>query len=140
MARRSQLFIKGGRAAKTRVTPLEKTRSRRRGPPIDKSKLVIAEPERLRDKRYLRLVAEEPSVISGRRPVQVHHLKAQLKARGLKTTDTLVLPLTPDEHDEVEKFTSWPAELAWWQSKGIQDPIGEARFMKHRLLDLNGAI
>ena len=139
MSRRVQQFVKDGRPAKTRVMPLEKTRSRRRGPPIDKSKLGLPEPERPRDKRYLQLVAEQPSHVSGLMPCEPHHLKCMPKGR-VKSSDYLVLPLTREEHDEVEKFTSWDAELAWWRSKGIQDPIGDARFLKHRLLNLNGAI
>lgn len=133
MRHHSQLFQKGGPPVKTRkVTPLLKTRSRG-GAPIDKSALTIGAPKRNRDEAYRRWVAEQPSAASGRAPCQAHHLKwVQPRARGLKTTDEALLPLTPDEHDEVERFTRKEDELAWWAARGVADPEAEARTLRWR--------
>src|SRR6478609_7760908 len=42
---------------------------------IDKSKLTIAEPKRLRDKAHLKFVASQPCLVCGRQPSDPHHLR-----------------------------------------------------------------
>ena len=64
---------------------------------IDKSRLAISEPKRVRSKAHLRFVATMPCVVCGMRPVEVHHLKyLQPRARGLKVSDEFTVPLCSD--------------------------------------------
>jgi DNA recombination protein Rad52 len=87
---------------------------------IDKSKLTIAEPKRLRDKAHLKFVASQPCVICGRNPCDPHHLRcAQPRAIGLKVSDEFTVPLCRSHHRELHQEGS---ESAWWHDMGI-DPL-----------------
>lgn len=55
---------------------------------IDKSRLTIAEPKRLRDKEHLKFVTSQPCLVCGRQPSDSHHLRfAQLTALAMKVSD-----------------------------------------------------
>ncbi len=80
---------------------------------------------RARDKAYLAAIAELPSVISLRSPVQVCHLRYADPARGKphtgvgeKPDDFWTLPLTPGEHILQHSMS----ERAFWKMNGI-DPV-----------------
>ncbi len=80
---------------------------------------------RKRNKAYLGVLARCPSVISGKWPVQVAHLRMADPARGKphtgigeKPSDMWCLPLTPEEHAEQHSMS----ERAWWERQGI-DPV-----------------
>lgn len=84
---------------------------------------------RVRDRKYLALVARMPSVISGRWPVQVAHLRYGDPAKGKphtgmgeKPDDKWTLPLTPDEHMHGVRSQHANNEQEWWEGHGI-DPI-----------------
>jgi hypothetical protein len=81
---------------------------------IDKSKLVIAEPKRLRNKAHLKFVASQPCLICGRQPSDPHHLRfAQPRAIGLKVSDEFTVPLCRGHHRQLHQAGD---EIAWWQS------------------------
>jgi hypothetical protein len=88
--------------------------------------------ERARDRRpgmdpeHVRNVAKLPSCISGKKPCDPHHLKKK-DERGvsLKATDRWCVPLTRDEHMEIERMGS-RREVEWFKAKGIDDPFGLA--------------
>ena len=87
---------------------------------IDKSKLAIAEPKRLRDKAHLKFVASQPCLICGRQPSDPHHLRfAQPRAIGLKVSDEFTVPLCRGHHRELHRAGN---EAAWWQDRRI-DPL-----------------
>lgn len=85
---------------------------------IDKSVLAIGEPKRIRSKKHLRWIAEQPCLICGHRPCQSHHVKMmQLRARGLRVSDEYVVPLCPLHHASVE--ISPGREEEWWKNEEI---------------------
>jgi len=93
---------------------------------IDKSKLAIAEPKRLRDKAHLKFVASQPCLICGRQPSDPHHLRfAQPRAIGLKVSDEFTVPLCRGHHREVHRVGS---EVVWWQDRRI-DPLEIAKIL-----------
>lgn len=103
------------------------------GPPsIDKSRLAIAEPRRVRNKDHLRAVASEPCLICGRTPSHAHHLRfQQLRALGRKPSDEFAVPLCRLHHKAVHETGD---EQIWWQRQKV-DPILEAeRLWKSRAL------
>lgn len=84
---------------------------------------------RKHDKRYLGLIAQLPSIISGKRPVHVCHIRYGDLDRGKRHTgmgekpdDMWTLPLTPDEHQFGDKAQHKSNERKWWEGHGI-DPI-----------------
>ena len=84
---------------------------------IDKSKLALGEPKRLRDKAHLRFVAAQPCLICGRQPSDPHHLRfAQPRALGLKVSDEFTVPLCRGHHRQVHQAGN---EAAWWEDLDI---------------------
>jgi hypothetical protein len=91
---------------------------------IDKSKLAIAEPKRLRDKAHVKFVAAQPCLICGRQPCDPHHLRfAQPRAIGLKVSDEFTVPLCRGHHRQLHQTGD---ERAWWESRRI-DALDIAR-------------
>ena len=71
------------------------------------------------DPKHLANVRTLPSCISGRKPCDPHHLKIKgERGVGLKATDRWAVPLTRDEHVDVEKLAS-KREEAWFTARGI---------------------
>jgi hypothetical protein len=90
---------------------------------IDKSALPIAATRRLRNKDHLRLVAQQPCLICGRKPSDPHHLRfAQPRALGRKASDEFTVPLCRIHHRLVHRVGN---EAAWWKEAGI-DPLEAA--------------
>jgi DNA recombination protein Rad52 len=84
---------------------------------IDKSKLAIAEPRRLRDKVHLKFIASQPCLICGRQPSDPHHLRfAQPRALGLKVSDEFTVPLCRGHHRQLHQAGN---EVAWWETLKI---------------------
>jgi hypothetical protein len=84
---------------------------------------------RERDSRYLGFVAKMPSVISGRSPVHVAHVRygdierdKRSTGMGEKPSDKWTLPLTPEEHMFGVRSQHANNEKEWWAQHGI-DPI-----------------
>jgi hypothetical protein len=91
--------------------------------PIDKTKLPISTPRRIRDKEHLRYVASQPCIVCGRAPSHAHHLRfAQPRALGRKVSDEWTVPLCVTHHHALHTVGS---EKQWWEEKGI-DPIAHA--------------
>ncbi len=90
---------------------------------VDKTKLPISAPRRIRDKEHLRYVALQPCIICGRSPGQAHHLRiAQPRALGRKVSDEWTVPLCSTHHRALHSVGD---EERWWKEKGI-DPIAHA--------------
>jgi len=84
---------------------------------IDKSRLVIAEPKRLRDKAHLKFVASQPCLVCGRTPSDPHHLRfAQPRALGLKVSDEFTVPLCRGHHRQLHQAGN---EQAYWEQQKI---------------------
>ena len=80
---------------------------------IDKSRLAIAEPKRLRDKAHLKFVASQPCLVCGRQPTDPHHLRfAQPRAMGLKVSDEFTVPLCRGHHRQLHQAGD---ERTWWE-------------------------
>ena len=95
-----------------------------RSKPIDKSLLRLAEGRRVRDREHVKLVAQQPCLICGRRPADAHHLRfAQNRAMARKASDEFTVPLCRGHHREVHHSGD---EAAWWRNIGI-DPTVAAR-------------
>jgi hypothetical protein len=108
------------RAHSARGTP----KNRRRSRSIDKSVLAMPEPRRVRDRDHVRLVAQQPCLICGRRPADPHHLRfAQSRALSRKVSDEFTVPLCRGHHREVHRSGD---EAAWWGNTGV-DPTVAAR-------------
>ena len=91
---------------------------------IDKSRLAIAEPKRIRNKAHLKFVASQPCVICGRQPSDPHHLRfAQPRAIGLKVSDEFTVPLCRGHHRQLHQSGN---ETAWWEGLKI-NALGLAR-------------
>jgi len=91
---------------------------------IDKSKLTLPEPKRIRDRCHLKMVAAQPCLICGRTQSQAHHLKfAQPKAMGRKVSDQFAVPLCVGHHREIHAYGD---EKQWWQKQKI-NPLDAAR-------------
>jgi len=96
---------------------------------IDKSKLAIAEPKRLRDKAHLKFVASQPCLICGRQASDPHHLRfAQPRAIGLKVSDEFTVPLCRGHHRQLHQTGD---ERAWWDGRRI-NPLEIARDLWER--------
>ena len=101
----------------------------------DKSLLGLSKPRRQRNKAHLRFVAEQPSLVCGRKPSDPHHLRAsQPRALGRKASDEFVVPLCRLHHRLVHRVGN---ETAWWTDAGI-DPLGTARKLWERTRLLEG--
>lgn len=84
---------------------------------IDKSKLKIGEPKRVRSQTHLRWIAGQPCLVCGYQPCQAHHCKhLQPRARGLKSSDEFAVPLCVGHHASVEAAGR---EVDWWAKHGI---------------------
>ena len=98
-------------------------------------------PTRYRSTKHRRWVATIPCIacyrglplfdrlMPGYAISQVHHLThVQPKARGLKASDELCVPMCIHHHDPNSRFSVHAAggEAAWWEIKGI-DPRPIAR-------------
>jgi len=60
---------------------------------VDKRRLALAEPRRLRDKAHLKFIASQPCLLCGRQPSDPHHLRfAQPRAIGMKVSDEFTAP------------------------------------------------
>ena len=80
---------------------------------IDKSGLAISEPKRIRSRKHLKWISEQPCLVCGTRPCQSHHVKfLQLRARGLKVSDDLTVPLCLEHHVQIEAACGHEEE--WW--------------------------
>ena len=103
---------------------------------IDKSKLAVGEPKRLRNKAHLKFVASQPCLVCGRSPSDPHHLRfAQPRALGLKVSDEYTVPLCRGHHRELHQAGK---ETIWWASKNIdalkiaRELWGQTRFSATR--------
>jgi hypothetical protein len=97
--------------------PLVPGKSRLLPVPIDKSRLALSEPKRLRDKAHLKFVASQPCLVCGRQPSDPHHLRfAQPRAIGLKVSDEFTVPLCRGHHRQLHQAGN---EQAWWQGLKI---------------------
>ena len=84
---------------------------------------LAVEPNRLRDKEHLRLVAGQPCLVCGREPADAHHLRfAQPRAMGKKVGDQFTVPLCRLHHRELHDKGD---EEAWWKGRNV-DPMDEA--------------
>jgi hypothetical protein len=91
---------------------------------IDKSVLALPAPRRYRAPEHLRLVAQQPCLICGRKPSDPHHLRfAQPRALGRKASDEFTVPLCRIHHRLVHHAGD---ERGWWVQAGI-DPTPIAR-------------
>jgi hypothetical protein len=91
---------------------------------IDKSRLTIAEPRRLRDKAHLKYIASQPCLFCGRQPSDPHHLRfAQPRGIGMKVSDEFTVPLCRGHHRQLHQAGN---ELAWWKGLKIE-PLAVAR-------------
>ena len=93
---------------------------------------MIQKPERHRCPAHLRFVASLSCIAcsAGKLPgeewmdrgsvSQAHHLLfIQPRARGLKPSDSLTVPLCPKHHDALHRNGD---EQAWWHSVGVSRP------------------
>jgi hypothetical protein len=85
--------------------------------PIDKSRLALPEPKRLRDKAHLQFVASQPCLVCGRQPSDPHHLRfAQPRALGMKVSDEFTVPLCRGHHRQLHQAGN---EQTWWHGLKI---------------------
>jgi hypothetical protein len=97
------------------------TKRRRASTVIDKSVLSFAVPRRIRDREHVKIVAKQPCLVCGRRPVDAHHLRsAQSPALGRKVSDEFTVPLCRGHHREVHHCGDEPA---WWERVGINPTV-----------------
>ena len=96
---------------------------------VDKSKLVIGERRRVRNKEHLSYVASQPCLVCGRVPSQAHHIRfAQPRALGRKVSDEWVVPLCVTHHRALHACGD---EERCWNEHSV-DPIAEAeRLWRH---------
>jgi hypothetical protein len=85
--------------------------------PIDKSRLALSEPKRLRNKAHLKFVASQPCLVCGRQPSDPHHLRfAQPRALGMKVSDEFTVPLCRGHHRQLHQAGNEPT---WWEGLRI---------------------
>jgi len=95
--------------------------SRARERRIDKSRLSLPEPRRIRDRDHVRYVAQQSCLVCGRSPSDAHHLRfAQPPALGRKVSDEFTVPLCRGHHREVHRCGD---EAAWWAKTKINPRI-----------------
>jgi hypothetical protein len=88
-------------------------RTRRRSAVIDKTVLALPAPRRIRDCDHVKLVANQPCLVCGRRPADAHHLRfAQSPTLGRKVSDEFTVPLCRGHHREVHRCGD---EATWWK-------------------------
>lgn len=90
-----------------------------------KAKSSAAEKREGNSKRHLELIRKLPCCVTGKRPVDCHHLKEGLaheRGIGRKATDRWAVPLSRSKHEEVERVGS-RNEWAWFKKHGIEDPL-----------------
>src|SRR4029079_6234944 len=93
-------------------------------PGIDKSRLMISEPRRIRDKSHLRAVAKQPCLVCGRTPSHAHHLKfVQPRALARKPSDEWTVPLCRLHHRAVHQT----GDEKLWRTDQRVDPVPEAQ-------------
>ena len=110
---------------------------------IDKSKLMMATPERVDWAAHRLRVSRHPCIVCWGgilRPArdfvmsQSHHLKfAQPRGRAIKSSDCYVVPLCVAHHDanSAQGVERAGDEAAWWVSHGIDPlPIAAALWTK----------
>jgi hypothetical protein len=91
---------------------------------VDKSRLTLPEPHRIRNKEHVRFVAQQACLVCGRKPSDPHHLRhLQPRALGRKASDEFTVPLCRIHHRAVHCTGD---ERAWWKENGI-DPSTVAR-------------
>ena len=96
---------------------------------IDKSILTIGEPKRIRSKKHLRFVAQQPCLICGRSPSQAHHIRfAQPRGLALKVSDEFTVPLCAIHHTENHGTGD---ERLWWQERKL-DPLKVAEQLRNQ--------
>lgn len=85
---------------------------------VDKTRLAIATPKRIRKKAHLKTVTLEACLIYGKRPSDdAHRLSfAQPGALGLKHGDAYVVPLCRNHHRAAHASGD---ERRWWAERGI---------------------
>jgi ERF superfamily len=77
---------------------------RSRSKRIDKSLLQLPEARRVRDRDHVKLVAQQPCLICGRRPADAHHLRfTQNRAMARKASDEFTVPLCRGHHREAHR-------------------------------------
>ena len=87
---------------------------------IDKSKLALGEPKRIRNKAHLKSITRLPCVVCGRHPTQAHHIQfAQPRALGRKVGDEYTIPLCAIHHRQLHDAGN---EREWWRRQQI-DPL-----------------
>jgi hypothetical protein len=87
---------------------------------IDKSKLTLGEPKRIRNKAHLQSITRLPCVVCGRHPTQAHHIQfAQPRALGRKVGDEYTIPLCAIHHRQLHDAGN---EREWWETHKI-DPL-----------------
>ena len=95
--------------------------SRARERRIDKSRLSLPEPRRIRDRDHVKYVAQQPCLVCGRSPSDAHHLRfAQPPALGRKVSDEFTVPLCRGHHREVHRCGD---EAAWWAKTKINPRV-----------------
>jgi hypothetical protein len=93
---------------------------------VDKSRLTLPEPRRIRNKDHVRFVAQQACLVCGRKPSDPHHLRhAQPRALGRKASDEFTVPLCRIHHRALHRAGD---ERAWWKETGI-DPSKVARML-----------
>jgi hypothetical protein len=96
---------------------------------VDKSALPIGAPRRFRDKAHLAVVALQPCLVCGRKPVDPHHVRfAQKQSLGRKVSDEFTVPLCRTHHRDLHRSGS---EYLWWENVGL-DPLKVARELWRR--------
>lgn len=82
------------------------------------------------DKDYLAFVASLPCVITGERPVEVHHTVGHgLKGVGEKVSDYLSFPLSPTLHRTGKQALHVVGHKAWEELHGNQmEYVGRTLF------------
>ncbi len=93
---------------------------------VDKSALVIAEPRRIRSPEHLKWIATQKCAVVGcqRRNISPHHILqgSNPKARGLKNSDSEVLPLCLHHHTGDDGIHRVADERRWCADHGIDAP------------------
>src|SRR5262249_15919685 len=91
---------------------------------IDTNELPIGAPRRVPEKADRALVASQPCLVCGKRPVDPHHIRfAQKQSLGRRVSDEFTIPLCRSHHRALHRSGS---EYLWWENVGI-DPLKAAR-------------
>lgn len=104
-----------------------------------KPKPSAAEKRDGNSKKHLALVRQLSCCVTGKRPVDPHHLKEGLaheRGIGRKATDRWTVPLCREKHEEVERIGS-RNEWAWFKRHGIDDPLELAAALWRNTGDLD---